>query len=68
MGLLKPDSGDARVFGLPAGDLSPGIKIRRTLGFVTEDKDLYPYMTVEQIVRFTRSFFPRWRHDVENNT
>src|SRR5271165_282752 len=65
MGLLKPDCGDARVFGLPAGDLSAGIEIRRRLGFVTEDKDLYPYMTVEQIIRFTRSFFPKWRVDVE---
>src|SRR5438046_187557 len=61
MGMLKPDGGDARVFGLPATDLSAGIEIRRRLGFVTEEKDLYPYMTVEQIIRFTRSFFPKWR-------
>src|ERR1700689_4024582 len=65
MGLLKPDCGDARIFGLPAGDLSAGIEIRRRLGFVTEDKELYPYMTVEQIIRFTRSFFPKWRVDSE---
>jgi len=65
MGLLKPDCGDARVFGLPAGDLSAGIEIRRRLGFVTEDKELYPYMTVKQIIRFTRSFFPKWRAELE---
>jgi ABC-type multidrug transport system ATPase subunit len=65
MGFLKPDCGDARVFGLPAGAPAAGIEIRRRLGFVTEDKDLYPYMTVEQIIRFTQSFFVTWRADLE---
>jgi ABC-2 type transport system ATP-binding protein len=65
MGLLKPDEGEVRVFGLPAGDLAASIEIRRRVGFVTEDKELYPYMTVEQIIRFTRSFFPQWRVDLE---
>src|SRR5208337_4205981 len=64
MGFLKPDGGDARVFGMPAGDSAAGIEIRRRVGFVSEEKDLYPYMTVEQIIRFTRSFFPRWRDDL----
>lgn len=65
MGFLRPDGGDARVFGLPAGGFSASIDIHRRLGFVTEEKDLYPYMTVEQIIRFTRSFFPGWRDDLE---
>lgn len=65
MGFLKPDRGDARVFGLAAGDPLASVQIRRRIGFVTEDKDLYPFMTVEQIVRFTRSFFPKWRDDLE---
>jgi ABC-2 type transport system ATP-binding protein len=65
MGLLQSDSGEALVFGLSAGDQSAGIEVRRRLGYVTEDKDLYPYMTVEQIIRFTRSFFPKWRNDLE---
>src|ERR1700689_3645640 len=63
MGLLRADSGSARVFGVPAADRS--IEIRRRIGFVTEDKELYPYMTVEQIIRFTRPFFPKWRDDLE---
>ena len=46
-------------------DLGVGpVEIRRRIGFVTEDKELYPYMTVEQAVRFTRPFFPRWRDDL----
>ncbi len=63
MGLLRPDGGSARVFGIPVD--SDAVEIRRRIGFVTEDKELYPYMTVEQIIRFTRPFFPKWRDDLE---
>jgi len=65
MGLLRPDSGDARIFGQPIGGDAAGVEIRRRIGFVTEDKELYPYMTVAQVIRFTRPFFPRWRDDLE---
>jgi ABC-type multidrug transport system ATPase subunit len=66
MNLLRPDSGTVRVFGLTAGSAN-GIEIRRRIGFVTEEKELYPYMSVEQIIRFTRGFFPRWRADLEKH-
>ncbi len=65
MGLLQSDGGSARVFGIPVSDADRSIEIRRRIGFVTEDKELYPYMTVEQIIRFTRPFFPKWRDDLE---
>jgi ABC-type multidrug transport system ATPase subunit len=65
MGLLRADSGEARLFGSPCGPAGPDVAIRRRIGFVTEDKELYPYMTVGQIIRFTRPFFPGWRDDLE---
>jgi ABC-2 type transport system ATP-binding protein len=65
MGMLKSDAGAIRVFGLPVSDPGAAIKARRRIGFVTEDKELYPYMTVDQVIRFTRPFFPRWRTDLE---
>jgi ABC-2 type transport system ATP-binding protein len=65
MGLLRCDSGTAEVFGTPIIDADHSVEIRRRIGFVTEDKELYPYMTVEQLIRFTRPFFPKWRHDLE---
>jgi ABC-2 type transport system ATP-binding protein len=64
MGLLRPDSGDARLFGQAIGGAAD-VEIRRRIGFVTEDKELYPYMTVAQVIRFTKPFFPRWRDDLE---
>ena len=65
MGLLRSDSGSASVFGTVVEDENRSVDIRRRVGFVTEDKELYPYMTVEQIIRFTRPFFPKWRGDLE---
>jgi ABC-2 type transport system ATP-binding protein len=35
------------------------------VGFVSEDKDLYTFMNVDQTIRFTRAFFPAWRRDLE---
>lgn len=67
MGLLKPDSGNAHVFDIPVADADRSIEIRRRIGFVTEDKELYSYMTVEQIIQFTRPFFPKWRKDLEQH-
>jgi len=59
MGLLRSDSGTAEVFGIPVTDADRSSAIRCRIGFVTEDEELYPYMTVEQLIRFTRPFFPK---------
>lgn len=65
MGISNSDGGTARVFGLPVSETRNAIEARRRIGFVSEEKELYPYMTVEQIIRFTRPFFPKWRNDLE---
>jgi ABC-2 type transport system ATP-binding protein len=65
MGLLQWDSGSARVFGSAVSDADGSVAIRRRIGFVSEDKELYPFMSVEQMIRFTRPFFPKWRRDLE---
>jgi ABC-2 type transport system ATP-binding protein len=64
LGMTHPTGGGARVLGLPADDPRASVEVRRRTGFVSEDKDLYDYMTVEQIVRFTAAFYPRWRADL----
>lgn len=65
MGMLRADSGEARMFGERVVDADQSVELRRRIGFVTEDKELYPYMTVEQMIRFVRGFFPKWRDDLE---
>ncbi len=65
MGMIRADSGSVRIFGTDVADPARNIESRRRIGFVTEGKELYPYMTVDQIIRFTRPFFPKWRDDLE---
>jgi ABC-2 type transport system ATP-binding protein len=65
LGMARPTSGRASVFGLAADAEGPSVEIRRRTGFVSDEKELYDYMTVEEIVRFTAAFFPRWRRDLE---
>jgi ABC-2 type transport system ATP-binding protein len=65
LGMAKPNGGSARVFGLAADEPAASVEIRRRVGFVGEDKGLYDAMTVADMVRFTRQFFPRWRDDLE---
>jgi ABC-2 type transport system ATP-binding protein len=64
LGMAMPTSGHARVFGLAAGEPASSVEIRRRTGFVSEEKDLYDFMTVDEMIRFTRNFFPRWRNDL----
>jgi ABC-2 type transport system ATP-binding protein len=65
LGMTKPSSGTVRVLGRPADRPHDSVAIRQRTGFVSEGKDLYDYMTVGEIVRFTQSFYPRWRSDLE---
>ena len=65
LGMARPSGGAARVFGLAADAPDASVEIRRRTGFVSEDKELFDFMTVEEIVRFTAPFFPRWRRDLE---
>jgi ABC-2 type transport system ATP-binding protein len=65
LGMARPTSGRVQVFGLPADRPEPSVDIRRRTGFVSEDKDLYDGMTVDEMIRYTRAFYPRWRVDLE---
>ena len=63
LGMVRPTSGAASVFGLPATDAKASLEIRRRAAFVSEDKDLYTGVTVGELVRFTAAFYPQWRAD-----
>ncbi len=65
LGMARPTSGSALVFAQPAGAPDASLGARRRIGFVSDDKDLYDYMTVDEMIRFTAAFFPRWRADLE---
>jgi len=64
LGMVRPTSGTARVFGLAADDERASVEIRGRAAFVSEDKDLYAGMTVDELIRFTAPFYPKWRADL----
>jgi ABC-2 type transport system ATP-binding protein len=65
LGMARPTGGAARVFGLDSAVQSSSVAIRSRAGFVSEDKDLLGHFSVEQTIRFTAGFYPRWRRDEE---
>jgi ABC-2 type transport system ATP-binding protein len=64
LGMARPTGGRAMVLGRPAADPDASVDIRRRVGFVSDEKDLYQAMTVDEIIGFTAAFFPRWRGDL----
>ncbi len=65
LGMTHADGGSARVLGRLTGAQDQSVEIRRRTGYVSEDKGLYDYMTVGQMIAFARPFFPAWRKDLE---
>lgn len=65
LGMARPSGGVVRVFGQAADDAKASVEIRRRTGFVSEEKDLCEFMTVEEVIRFTAGFYPRWRRELE---
>jgi ABC-2 type transport system ATP-binding protein len=65
LGMIQPTSGDATVLGHTISNPAENTRLRRSVAYVAEDKPLYGFMTVEQMIRFARSFYPDWRFDEE---
>jgi len=65
LGMAHATSGSAQVFGRPVDASAESVAARRRIGFVSDEKDLFDYMTVDEMIRFTSPFFPRWRADLE---
>ena len=53
------------MFGLAPPDARAAWRSARRTAFVSDEKDLYDYMTVGEMIAFTRSFYPRWRAELE---
>ncbi|HYZ86390.1 MAG TPA: ABC transporter ATP-binding protein [Bryobacteraceae bacterium] len=65
LGMIAPTSGTGTVLGASIDVAAESLEIRRRVAFVGEDKGLYGYMTVQQLIRFTRSFYSDWQPATE---
>ncbi|MBI1314600.1 ATP-binding cassette domain-containing protein [bacterium] len=61
LGLLKPTSGEIRVFGEDPWHLSSASKAR--IGYVGQDISLYPWMRVRSVVDYVGSFYENWNSE-----
>jgi ABC-2 type transport system ATP-binding protein len=64
LGMMHPTSGTGTLLGKTIGDPEENREARRNIAYVGEDKQLYAYFTVEELIRFTRSFYADWRPEV----
>lgn len=55
LGLTRPSSGSARIFGMDS--VTQSVDIRAHIGYLPQDPRFYEYMTARQILRFTAEFF-----------
>src|SRR5256885_14343634 len=58
LGLLRAQSGSVRVFGLdPVAD---PVGVLSRIGYLSEENDLPDWMRVDELVRYSRAFYPTW--------
>jgi ABC-2 type transport system ATP-binding protein len=65
LGMMRPSSGDGTILGQRISDPIESVHIRTKIAYVSENKRLYDYMTVDQMIRFTSAFYPDWRPSEE---
>jgi len=53
LGLIQPDSGDARIFGLPVHNVS----FKSNIGFLPEQPYFYDYLSGKELLEFYAHFF-----------
>jgi len=57
LGLLKAESGSVRIFGLDPVNDPVGVLSR--IGYLSEDNDLPGWMRVDELIRYSRAFYPK---------
>jgi ABC-2 type transport system ATP-binding protein len=62
VGLLRPQSGRCELLGESSWDLSAEAKAR--LGYVPQIVNLYPWMKIADLLRYTASFYTNWNDDL----
>lgn len=58
LGLLRAQQGSVRVFGLdPVAD---PVGVLSRIGYLSEERDLPGWMRVDELIRYSRAFYPAW--------
>jgi ABC-2 type transport system ATP-binding protein len=65
LGISRPTSGGGTLFGRSIDSAVQCCESRRHVAYVGEDKQTYGYLTVAEMIAFTRSFYADWNVDTE---
>jgi ABC-2 type transport system ATP-binding protein len=63
LNLLRPQSGQVRVFGLDPQKHE--VAVKRLLSYVPDQVAFYPWMTVRETLDYLASFRPQWNRKIE---
>ena len=58
LGLLRAESGSVRVFGLDP--VAEPVAVLSRIGYLSEENDLPGWMTVDELVGYSRALYPGW--------
>lgn len=58
LGLLKAESGSVRIFG--ADPVADPVAVLSRMGYLSEENDLPDWMRVDELITYSRAFYPRW--------
>ena len=65
LGMTHPTAGSGHVLERCVTDRHASIEIRKRTAYVAEDKQTYAYFSVNEMIRFARSFYDDWQPEVE---
>jgi ABC-2 type transport system ATP-binding protein len=65
LGLLQPTRGEGTILGCNIRTLTPAVRTR--IGYLTEEHQLYPWMTVSECSQFQSAFYSKWDEKVFRN-
>ena len=58
LGLLRAESGSVRVFG--RDPVAEPVAVLSRIGYLSEENDLPGWMTVDELMRYSRALYPGW--------
>jgi ABC-2 type transport system ATP-binding protein len=58
LGLQKPHAGTCTISGMDS--IKDSLEVRKRIGFMAEDQQMYGWMRVEQIIKWVAGFYPSW--------
>ncbi len=61
VGQMVPDSGSISVFGLDP--VKHGVEVKQRTAYVAEIMKVYDWMTLEDLFKFVKSFYPAWNDE-----